>query len=106
MMGKPLLERSMLKFKDCGITEIILSTCYKSQMIEEYYADILSDISIRDMIKFHKVKRAAVTIAVTQVENYSAYGVIEYNDNLYVKTLLLALIVLLVLILLLAVIVG
>ena len=126
VMGKPLLERSMLKFKDCGIDEIILSTCYKSQCIEEYfgdganlglkihyacedtplgtggaiknaeeffndtfiiyYADILSDINIRDMIKFHKVKHAAVTIAVTQVENYSAYGVIEYNEHLYAQS--------------------
>jgi len=126
MMGKPLLERNMLKFKECGVEEIILSTCYKSQKIEEYfgngsnlglkihyacedtplgtggaiknaeeffndtfiiyYADILSDISIRDMMKFHKAKRASVTIAITQVENYSAYGVIEYNKHLFAQS--------------------
>src|SRR5660397_161599 len=116
MMVKPLLERNMLKLKDCGVDEIILSTCYKPQKIEEYFgdgtkfglkinyirediplgtggaiknaeeffndtfiifnADILSDINVIDMMKFHKEKCAAVTIAVTQVENPSAYGVI------------------------------
>ncbi|MDF2675225.1 MAG: Mannose-phosphate guanylyltransferase [Clostridiales bacterium] len=126
MMVKPLLERNMLKLKDCGVDEIILSTCYKPQKIEEHFgdgtklglkihyicediplgtggaiknteeffndtfiifnADILSDINIIDMMKFHKEKCAAVTIAVTQVENPSAYGVIEYNENLYAES--------------------
>jgi mannose-1-phosphate guanylyltransferase len=126
MMVKPLLERNMLKLKDCGVDEIILSTCYKPQKIEDYFgdgtklglnihyicediplgtggaiknteeffddtfiifnADILSDINIKDMMKFHKEKCAAVTIAVTQVENPSAYGVIEYNENLYAQS--------------------
>ena len=126
MMVKPLLERNILKLKDCGVDEIILSTCYKGKKIEEYFgdgtklglkihyicediplgtggaiknseeffndtfiifnADILSDINIKDMMKFHKEKSASVTIAVTQVENPSAYGVIEYNDNLYASS--------------------
>ena len=126
MMVKPLLERNMLKLKECGVDEIILSTCYKPQKIEEYFgdgtklglkihyicediplgtggaiknaeeffddtfiifnADILSDINIMDMMKFHKEKCAAVTIAVTQVKNPSAYGVIEYNDKLYAES--------------------
>jgi len=123
MMVKPLLERNMLKLKEYGVDEIILSTCYKPQKIEQYFgdgaklglkihyicedlplgtggaiknteeffddtfiifnADILSDINIIDMMKFHKEKHAAVTIAVTKVENPSAYGVIEYDENLY-----------------------
>lgn len=126
MMGKPLLERNLIKLKDCGVNEIILSTCYKSQKIEEYFgdgtelgfkihyvcediplgtggaiknteeffddtviifnADILSEINITDMMKFHKEKSAAVTIAVTKVENPSAYGVIEYNEDLYAES--------------------
>ncbi|MFA6941526.1 MAG: NDP-sugar synthase [Clostridiaceae bacterium] len=126
IMVKPLLERNMLKLKDCGVDEIILSTCYKPQKIEEYFgdgtkfglkinyicediplgtggaiknteeffndtfiifnADILSNINITDMMKFHKEKCAAVTIAVTQVENPSAYGVIEYNEDLYAES--------------------
>lgn len=126
MMGRPLLERNMVKLKECGVDEIILSTCYKPQKIEEYFgdgiklgfkihyvcediplgtggaiknteeffddtviifnADILSEINIIDMMKFHKEKSAAVTIAVTQVENPSAYGVIEYNEDLYAES--------------------
>ena len=126
IMGKPLLERNILKLKDCGVDEIILSTCYKSEKIKEYFgdgtnlglkiqyicediplgtggaikyaeeffndtfiifnADILSDINIRDMMKFHKEKCAAVTIAVTQVQNPSAYGVIEYDEDLYAES--------------------
>lgn len=126
MMVKPLLERNMLKLRDFGVDEIVLSTCYKSQKIEQYFgdgrklglkihyicediplgtggaikktqdffndtfiifnADILSDINFMDMIKFHKEKHASVTIAVTKVENPSAYGVIEYDENLYAKS--------------------
>jgi mannose-1-phosphate guanylyltransferase len=126
MMVKPLLERNMLKLKSYGVDEIILSTCYKPQKIEQYFgdgrkfglkihyicediplgtggaikntedffndtfiifnADILSDINIGDMMRFHKEKRAAVTIAVTKVENPSAYGVIEYDKDLYAES--------------------
>ena len=126
MMAKPLLERNILKLKDYGVNEIILSTCYKPQKIEKYFGDgtklgikikyieqdiplgtggaiknaerffndtfiiftqdILSDINIEDMMKFHKEKLAAVTIAVTEVKNPSDYGVIEYNDNLYAES--------------------
>jgi len=126
LMGRPLLERNMVKLKECGVDEIILSTCYKPQKIEEYFgdgtklglkihyicediplgtggaiknteeffndtfiifnADILSEINIKDMMKFHKEKDAAVTIAVTKVENPSVYGVIEYNEDLYAES--------------------
>lgn len=126
MMVKPLLERNMLKLKKCGVDEVIISTCYKSQKIEDYFgdgtkiglkinyicediplgtggaiknteeffhdtfiifnADILSNINIEAMMKFHKEKKAAVTIAVTEVENPSAYGVIEYDEKLYAKS--------------------
>ena len=126
MMGKPLMERNMLKLQDCGIDEIVLSTSYKPQKIKEYFgdgaklglkihyvcediplgtggaikntqkffddtfiifnADILSNINITDMLKFHKEKHASVTIAVTKVENPSHYGVIEYNEDLYAES--------------------
>lgn len=46
-----------------------------------FNADILSDINISDMIRFHKEKNALATIAVTEVDNPSAYGVIEHDDN-------------------------
>ena len=46
-------------------------------------ADILSTIDYSGMMRFHRQKKADVTIAVTQVENPSAYGVIEYDSNDY-----------------------
>jgi mannose-1-phosphate guanylyltransferase len=46
-----------------------------------FNADILSDIDISEMISFHKAKGALATIAVTQVDNPSAYGVIEHDQN-------------------------
>ncbi|HOQ01446.1 MAG TPA: NDP-sugar synthase [Acetivibrio clariflavus] len=46
-----------------------------------FNADILSDIDISDMIRFHKEKQALATIAVTEVDNPSAYGVIEHDEN-------------------------
>ena len=46
-------------------------------------ADILCNIDYSDLIKFHKEMKAAVTIAVTDVSNPCAYGVIEYDENDY-----------------------
>lgn len=46
-----------------------------------FNADILSDIDISDMIRFHKEKGTLATIAVAQVDNPSAYGVIEHDKN-------------------------
>lgn len=123
IMNKPLLERSMANLKENGIHEIVISTCYKSQYIKDYFgngdkfglnieyvcedaplgtggaikktghlyddtflvfnADILCNMDFRKLIEFHKAKSAAVTIAVTKVENPSAYGVIEYDQNDY-----------------------
>ena len=44
-----------------------------------FNADILADIDISKMIRFHKEKKALATIAVTQVDNPSDYGVIEHR---------------------------
>ncbi|MDQ2087316.1 NDP-sugar synthase [Herbivorax sp. ANBcel31] len=49
-----------------------------------FNADILSDIDISDMIKYHKKKKAFATIATTEVEDPSAYGVIEYDKKGFV----------------------
>ncbi len=123
IMNKPLLERSMANLLNCGINDIVISTCYKSKYIQEYFgdgskfglkieyvhediplgtggaikntedlykdtflvfnADILCNMDFTDLINFHKSQSASVTIAVTQVANPSAYGVIEYDKNNY-----------------------
>ena len=46
-----------------------------------FNADILSDIDISQMISFHREKGAIATIAATQVDNPSDYGVIEHDEN-------------------------
>lgn len=123
IMNKPLLERTMLNLKKCGISEVIISTCYQSDYIKDYFgdgsafdlkidyivedqpmgtggaikkaeeyfdetfivfnADVVSDIDLRKMINFHQSKQALATIAVTEVEDPSMYGVIEYDANGY-----------------------
>lgn len=121
IMNRPLLERTMINLKKSGVTEIVISSCYKANYIKNYFgagealglkinyivedfplgtggaikkagagfdetflvfnSDILSDISIPEMIALHKSSNALVTIATTEVENPSAYGVIESDKN-------------------------
>ena len=39
IMNKPLLERTMVNLKRNGITEIVISSCYKSRYIEDYFGN-------------------------------------------------------------------
>lgn len=51
-----------------------------------FNADILSNINFSEMLRYHKRKKADVTIAVIRVDNPSAYGVIEYDENDYASS--------------------
>jgi mannose-1-phosphate guanylyltransferase len=55
IMNKPLLERSMNDFQRSGINEMVISTCYKSKYIKEYFVDgskfSLLPTALSDMIK-------------------------------------------------------
>jgi NDP-sugar pyrophosphorylase family protein len=42
-----------------------------------FNGDILTDVDIAEVIKFHREKKADATIALTPVENPSAYGLVE-----------------------------
>lgn len=46
-----------------------------------FNADILCDISLADMLAFHRKQGADVTIAATWVEDPTAYGTISYNEG-------------------------
>ncbi|NLX77012.1 MAG: NDP-sugar synthase [Clostridiaceae bacterium] len=46
-----------------------------------FNADILCDFDLSEMINFHKKAGALATIAVTHVDNPSAYGVIEHDRD-------------------------
>jgi len=37
IMNKPLLERTMVHLKKSGVTEIVISSCYQPQYIEDYF---------------------------------------------------------------------
>jgi mannose-1-phosphate guanylyltransferase len=47
--------------------------------------DIFTDLNLMDMLSFHRKRKATATIALTQVENPSAYGVVETTDKSRVK---------------------
>jgi mannose-1-phosphate guanylyltransferase len=46
-----------------------------------FNADIVSDIDVGKMLRFHKRKKADVTIASTYVEDPTQYGVIEFDGD-------------------------
>ena len=48
-----------------------------------FNADIMCDIDYEEMVRFHKQKKADVTIAVTWVKDPTTYGVIEYDRDYY-----------------------
>jgi len=50
--------------------------------------DIFTDLDISEMLKFHIARRASVTIALTAVDNPTAYGLIETDQNGRVKRFL------------------
>lgn len=39
IMNRPLLERTMISLKECGISEIVISSCYRSRYIKDYFGD-------------------------------------------------------------------
>lgn len=120
VMGRPLLERSLEELRECGVSEVVFSTCYRADDIQKYFSanqdgrvtiryvsediplgtggaikncanyfdgtflifnsDIVSNLDLKDLIRFHKAKQADVTIAATRVSNPSSYGVIEYDE--------------------------
>lgn len=125
IMGRPLLESTILNLKRHGICEVVISTCYKSNYIKNYFgngenlgikinyieediplgtggaiknaerffddtfvvlnSDIVSDLNIKELVNYHKAKKALATIAMTEVKDPSQYGVIEFDDDGYIK---------------------
>src|SRR5687767_10669758 len=46
-----------------------------------FNGDILTDVDISKIIEFHREKKAAATIVLTPVENPSAYGLVETDEQ-------------------------
>ncbi|CAN5453054.1 hypothetical protein BH20ACI1_BH20ACI1_10050 [soil metagenome] len=58
---------------------------YAAEQIREttvvFNGDILTDANISEIVKFHKEKKAQATIVLTPVENPSAYGLVETDEQ-------------------------
>lgn len=50
-----------------------------------FNGDIFSDLDLTDMIRFHRAHKAKATIALTPVEDPTAYGVVELDSQDRVK---------------------
>jgi len=50
-----------------------------------FNGDIFSDLNLTDMVKFHRAHKAKATIALTPVEDPTAYGVVELDGQNRVK---------------------
>ena len=50
-----------------------------------FNGDIFSDLDLTEMIRFHRAHKAKVTIALTPVEDPTAYGVVELDSRSRVK---------------------
>lgn len=88
------IERHFERSGDCGIKlsyvseDIPLGTGGAIKNCRDYFddtflifnSDIVSNIDLSDLIRFHRKKGADVTIAATRVTNPSNYGVIEYDE--------------------------
>jgi len=48
-------------------------------------ADELKDINLYEMYKQHKLSKALATIALTEVEDPTQYGVVDLNENMIIK---------------------
>ena len=46
-----------------------------------FNGDVLTDISLRELLKFHRSKRAAITIALIRVTNPQSYGLVLTDKN-------------------------
>lgn len=121
--GKPILEHTINLLKNYGINDFIISVCYLSEKIKEYfgngkkfdinikyiyekedfplgtagnilearmfidstfivtYADILRELNIADMIKFHKAKKAFATLNVYKRFGDNPKSIIAFNKN-------------------------
>ena len=80
ILNKPLLERTMEGLKRCGITEIIISTCFHPEYIKKYFGDG-TDINMR--IKYTVEKTPMGTGgAIKMAEEYFKESFIVFNSDI------------------------
>lgn len=55
--------------------------CIGSEAFFVLNGDIFTDLDLTDMLRFHKSRRAKLTIALTPVEDPTAYGLVETDSS-------------------------
>jgi len=53
-----------------------------------FNGDILTDLNLSEMLKFHKEKKALVTISLIRVKDPTAYGLVETNKKMQIERFL------------------
>ncbi|MCL5024966.1 MAG: NDP-sugar synthase [Chloroflexi bacterium] len=121
VVNRPFLEHMLDYLKRYGISDVVLSMCYRPDVIQAHFGDgrsfgvelayaveqtplgtagavknaeqhvdetcfvfngdILTDLDLRAMLEFHRRVGAKVTIALTPVEDPTAYGLVETDAD-------------------------
>lgn len=121
VLNKPFLQHVLEYLVRYGITDVILSMGYRSEVITDYFGDgrdfgvnlvyvhedsplgtagavknaekhldgtcfvfngdVLTSLDLGAMLEFHRQKKAMVTISLTPVEDPTAYGLVEMDDD-------------------------
>lgn len=125
LANRPFLEHVIEYLKGHGINDIVLSMCYRPDVIESHFGDgrdfgikltyvvegsplgtaggvknvekhldgtffvfngdVLTDLDLTTMLKQHRERGARVTLGLAPVEDPTAYGLVETDEDLRVK---------------------
>jgi mannose-1-phosphate guanylyltransferase len=119
--NRPFLESVLAYLRGFGIDDVVLSMCYRPDVIRSYFGDgsafgvkltyvveetplgtagavknaeghldeecfvfngdILTDLDLGAMLDFHRKQKAKISIALTPVDDPTAYGLVETDPN-------------------------
>lgn len=125
VVNRPFLEHMLDYLKRYGVSDVVLSMCYRPDVIQAHFGDgrdfgvrlayaveqtplgtagavknaeqhvndtcfvfngdILTDLDLQAMLEFHRRVGAKVTIALTPVEDPTAYGLVETDADLRIR---------------------
>lgn len=80
ILNKPLLERTIVELKKCGITEIVISTCFQPDYIKNYFGDGTD----RNMKINYTVEETPMGTggAIKMAEKYFTESFIVFNSDI------------------------
>lgn len=80
IMNKPLLERTLLNLETCGITEVVISTCYQPQYIKDYFGNGKKlNLKIEYIVEDTPMGTAG---AIKKVEEYFRESFVVFNSDI------------------------